>query len=569
MERNPGKAEQGLMDKALLARVEKQAWFHRFPRALPFTLFAIALFATGLFVNNFERLDREAATARLAQQATDLANELEYKAAENTVYLNAAASLFSGSEEVSKRQLSDLIADLGERASERGVLGVGWAHWINASEIEAFQAERRETMADFTVRPVPASPFAEMAVISVLFPDTATNHGALGFDMYSEQTRRAAIDAAISTGRAAASGKVQLVQDFNRNSTPGFLIYVPVFERQSSDRRWAKGPLKGFVYSPIRAQEFLSAALRRVPHDDINVAIYDGPVNPVNKLAESVIEGSQGEVTRRAVVVGDRSWTLLVTSVNTRLLSPVSRLTLLFGITLSLLILALSWLATTRAAEDRKVLEWLTQQNAIRLSLTRELNHRVKNTLANVLSIVSLTRRRSRSIDDFAEGLTGRIRALSATHDLLSQRDWSDALLGEVVTSELAPYLDPGDPHADLDGPEVALAPNDALSLGLALHELATNAAKYGALSTPEGRVSVRWHLTSPEVCEVDWKESGGPPVIAPERRGFGLDLIEKIVSHELKAAVELDFAEDGVRCRLKVPVRGLGTFAMRQSRDD
>lgn len=558
------------MDKALLARVEKQAWFHRFPRALPFTLFAIALLATGLFVNNFERLDRQAASARLTQQATDLANELEYKAAENTVYLNAAASLFSGSEVVSKRQLSDLIANLGERASERGVLGVGWVNWINASELEDFQAERRQSlgMADFTVRPIPASPFADMAVISVLFPDTATNHRALGFDMYSELTRRAAIDAAISTGRPSTSGKVQLVQDSNRSTTPGFLIYVPVFERQPSDRRWAKGALKGFVYSPIRAQEFLSAALRRVPHQDINVTIYDGPESRSNKLAESLVEGLQGEATRRTVVVGDRSWSLVVTSVNTRLLSPVSRVTLLFGITLSLLVLALSWLATARAVEDRKVLEWLTQQNAIRLSLTRELNHRVKNTLANVLSIVSLTRRRSRSIQDFAEGLTGRIRALSATHDLLSQRDWSDALLGEVVTSELAPYLDPGDPHADLDGPEVALAPNDALSLGLALHELATNAAKYGALSTPEGRVSVRWRLTSPEVCEVDWKESGGPSVIAPEQRGFGLDLIEKIVSHELRAAVELDFAPGGVRCRLKVPVRGLGTFAMRQCRD-
>ncbi len=559
------------MDKALLARVEKQAWFHRFPRALPFTLFTIALVVTGLFVNNFERLDRATASAQLAQQATDLANELEYKAAENTVYLNAAASLFSGSEEVSKRQLSDLIADLGERANERGVLGVGWANWIKADQIEAFQAERRETDGsdDFTIQPAPASPYADMAVISVLFPDTAANHAALGYDMYSEETRRAAIDAAISTGRASATGKVQLVQDLNRAATPGFLIYVPVFERLPYSQRWAKGPLKGLVYSPIRAQEFLTAALRRVPHDEINVRIYDGPPLEATKLAESLVEGSQGETTRRTVVVADRTWTLVVTSVNTRLLSPVSRLTLLFGIMVSLLILALSWLATTRAAEDRKVLEWLKEQNAIRLSLTRELNHRVKNTLANVLSIVSLTRRRSRSIDEFAEGLTGRIRALSATHDLLSQRDWSDALLGEVVTSELAPYLDPDDPHADLEGPEVALAPNDALSLGLALHELATNAAKYGALSTPNGRVSIKWRLATPEVCEVDWKESGGPPVIAPERRGFGLDLIEKIVSHELRTAVELHFDPDGARCRLKVPVRGLRTFAMRQPRED
>lgn len=557
------------MDKALLARVEKQAWFQRFPRALPFALFIIALLATGLFVNNFERLDRTSRQAQLGQQAADLGNELEYKVAENTVYLNAAASLFSSSTDVTRRELQDLIADLGERTAERGVLGVGWARWMTGQDIAVFQQAQQEFSGspDFTVRPVPASPFAEMAVITVLAPETLANHTALGFDMYSEQIRRSAMDAAISTGRAAATRKVTLVQDLGQTSTPGFLIYVPVFERQVAGRTWVKGPLKGFVYSPIRAQEFLSAALRRVAHQNINVRIYDGPPAPANLLAQSIVEGNEGETVRRTVQVADRTWTLVISSVETRLLSPVSRLTLLAGLLVSLLILALSWLTTARAAEDRKVLEWLSQQNAIRLSLTRELNHRVKNTLANVLSIVSLTRRRSRSIDEFAEGLTGRIRALSATHDLLSQRDWNDAPLDQVVTSELAPYLDPDDSHAILEGPDVALAPNDALSLGLALHELATNAAKYGALSTPAGRVSITWRLISDKVCEVEWQESGGPPVAAPSRRGFGLDLIEKIVSHELKAAVELDFKPEGVHCRLKVPVRGVGTFAIRQPR--
>lgn len=556
------------MDEALLSRVEKQAWFHRYPRAMPFTLFAMSLLATALFVNNFERLDREAASAKLVRQASDLANELEYKAGENTVYLNAAASLFSASENVTQRELQDLIADLGERAEERGVLGIGWARWMKAGEIASVLAEQQQTGGDeaFTIRPVPADQFADMAVITVLAPEIPANRRAMGYDMYSEPVRRAAIDSAISSGQAGVSGKVHLVQD-EGSTISGFLIYVPVFERQSNGRRWVKGQLKGFVYSPIRSQEFLRAALRRVPQDNINVRIYDGPVAEANLIAQNIVEGRQGDGMRYSVPIGDRSWTLVVNPVETRLLSTVSRLTLLSGILFSLLVLALSWLATSRAAEDRQVLEWLTQQNAIRLSLTRELNHRVKNTLANVLSIVSLTRRRSHSIDEFAEGLNGRIRALSATHDLLAQRDWSGAPLNEVVKSELAPYLDPDDSHADLEGPDVALAPNHALSLGLALHELATNAAKYGALSTPAGRVAIKWRLLSDRVCEVDWKESGGPKVIAPSSRGFGLDLIEKIVSHELKAAVELEFAPDGVHCRLKVPVRGSSTFAMRRAR--
>ena len=155
-------------------------------------------------------------------------------------------------------------------------------------------------------------------------------------------------------------------------------------------------------------------------------------------------------------------------------------LTLAPGAILGLLLMVVGMLIINRAAEDRKVLEWLSRQSAIRDSLTRELNHRVKNTLANVLSIVSLTRRRSKDIDEFAESLTGRIRALSATHDLLSQSNWTDALLGEVIRNELAPYLQDTEKHVELSGPEVRLAPNDAMSLGLAIHELATNALKHG-----------------------------------------------------------------------------------------
>src|SRR5690606_23996653 len=140
-------------------------------------------------------------------------------------------------------------------------------------------------------------------------------------------------------------------------------------------------------------------------------------------------------------------------------LSPLSRATLVFGAVLAVLVMFIARLVTKRAAEDRAALEWLSGQAAIRTSLTRELNHRVKNTLANVLSIVALTRRRSVDLDDFAESLVGRIRALSATHDLLSQSDWSNAPIVDIVRSELAPYMaDAG--HVEMSGPDISLAPN-------------------------------------------------------------------------------------------------------------
>jgi two-component sensor histidine kinase len=157
------------------------------------------------------------------------------------------------------------------------------------------------------------------------------------------------------------------------------------------------------------------------------------------------------------------------------------------------------------------------------------------------------------------------LRALSATHDILSQSDWTEAAIGDIVHSELAPYIEAGEGQIDMHGPTISLAPNDALSLGLAIHELATNAAKYGALSVPGGRVAVDWRMASATIAEIYWRERGGPRVEPPKRRGFGLDLIEKVVAHELRAPVDLDFASEGVQCMLQVPVRRPGEFSLRQ----
>jgi two-component sensor histidine kinase len=222
-------------------------------------------------------------------------------------------------------------------------------------------------------------------------------------------------------------------------------------------------------------------------------------------------------------------------------------------------------LMTQQALEDGRSLDLLFEQNSIRNSLTRELNHRVKNTLANVLSIVALTRRRATGLDDFAEGIDARIRALSATHDLLTQSEWGTTPLRSVIEVELAPYAHDRDHEIVLDGPVVELAPNDALSLGLAVHELATNAAKFGALSVAGGRIEVRWKAQGEALARIEWIESGGPVVTKPLQRGFGTELIEKIVAHELRHPVELDFDTSGVRCTLLVPVRQLGQFALRE----
>ncbi len=201
-----------------------------------------------------------------------------------------------------------------------------------------------------------------------------------------------------------------------------------------------------------------------------------------------------------------------------------------------------------KAAEERQRL------------LLDELNHRVKNTLATVQSIALQTRRGTETPAAFEAAFLARLEALARVHDLLSQVSWEGASLAAVVRQTLAPHLVANNPveRLTLDGPDVRLGPNAAVTLTMAFHELATNAAKYGALSIEAGQVDVRWradNLGAPSCVEIVWRESGGPPVVAPARRGFGSRFLERGLAREFDGDVELEFARDGVCCRMRMPL--------------
>ena len=552
------------MDKALLARVEKQAWFHRHSRGLPLLLFCLVGLATLLSVYAIERTNRLREELLIERNVTEIVTGIERRAAENIALLKAGSAFFAFRDAVSQRDFQEFASGLRPGEDYHGSLGIGWMKWVPTSDIEAFEAEKRAEGNNLTIYPRPGPGQSAAVPVVYLDPDTPANRNAIGFNMYSDPERRAAMDMAFKLRQPVATGKVHLAQDKGDPAKTGFLVYMPVFRQDSGGQ-----VLKGFVYSPFRTDEFLEATSEAYRGGRAEVAVYDGAVHRDRLLAGGIEQASDGQdaSTQRAVTVGQRKWIVSVRLKRRDALSPLSTVTLMFGAVVALLVMLVARLVTKRANEDRMVLEWLTDQSAIRTSLTRELNHRVKNTLANVLSIISLTRRRSDNIDDFADSLTGRVRALSATHDLLSQTDWSNAPISKVIGSELAPYIQDSEKHVEMRGPEVSLAPNDALSLGLAVHELATNAAKYGALSTDEGRVSITWRLMTPELIEVHWREEGGPAVVPPAKRGFGRELIEKIVAQELKAEVELEFSPGGVECRLRVPVRQLSDFALRANK--
>jgi len=179
--------------------------------------------------------------------------------------------------------------------------------------------------------------------------------------------------------------------------------------------------------------------------------------------------------------------------------------------------------------------------------LMDELNHRVKNTLATVQAIAQQTLRATPTPVEFRDAFEARLLALSTTHDLLTAAGWQAAPLTEVLRVELRPF---GPERYTITGPEVDLSPAEAVALGLVFHELATNAAKYGALSTSEGRVDVHWTRTDGRM-DLTWTETGGPPVAPPTRRGFGSRLIERSLQGQLGGETHLDFAPAGLVCRV------------------
>ena len=540
-------------------------WYERFPRALPIGIFVLISAVTLVSVGAIESTETRRRSAQLAQTAKVVASALERRANANAAYLRSGAAVFATQQAVDAPLFQTFIAQLRLDSDYRGAEGIGWAMRVDKDRIgEVEAAMRRLGPRRFSIRPLPSEDQAYAIPVMYLQPETERSRRALGFNMYSEGRRREAMNEATRYARPTATGKVVLIQEGDGGRAPGFLIYMPVFGLGPDGAR----QLRGFVYSPFVAKDFLASSLSLEDDGKVAVRLYDGTVDPANLMVEVPLDEPSGKVATESFTIANHPWVLEVEGEQPSRLSPLSLLTLLFGMLVASLLLVMARLVMRQAAEDRVALAWFEEQASIRNSLTRELNHRVKNTLANVLSIVSLTRRRARDLDSFAGSLEGRIRALSATHDLLTQSEWGTTPIRAVVNAELAPYVQDSEKVLDISGPAVELAPNDALSLGLAIHELATNAAKYGALSVPAGRVAVTWQLITQDLARIEWAERGGPPVDQEARkRGFGTELIEKIVAHELRNPVDLRFEPEGVRCTIILPVRRPIEFAIRAGR--
>jgi PAS domain S-box-containing protein len=288
----------------------------------------------------------------------------------------------------------------------------------------------------------------------------------------------------------------------------------------NGDWMWDEGQYRIFGVDPERF-EVTSANIQKLLHPD-----------DVDELRKLITEFAKGVRTYEAEFRinrpdGEQRWCVGTAAATMDLNGRVIRVS---GVTVDI--------TERKHAEERQNL------------LTREVDHRAKNALALAQSIVRLTR--ADSVKEYAERVEGRINALARVHTILSLSSWQGAEIGKLISEEMAPYASSG--QVQSFGPEVALQPRMAQTLALALHELLTNSAKYGALSTLSGHLSITWQSVDDKLA-LTWEETGGPPVCEPAFRGFGTRGLMASIESQLGGEALFDWRPEGLVCRLLVPI--------------
>jgi two-component sensor histidine kinase len=201
----------------------------------------------------------------------------------------------------------------------------------------------------------------------------------------------------------------------------------------------------------------------------------------------------------------------------------------------------------------------LKDRDRARARTVNELNHRMKNMLAIIQAIAAETRRRASSLEEFGKAFEGRLTALAKSHEALGDREWHGGDLAALITQCCTPFCDKS--TLDLEGPPVELPPKAAIGIGMVIHELATNAAKYGALSIPIGKVQVHWDLPEEgglRILRLQWREQHGPPMPGARKEGFGTVLLRSIIEGDLGGKLDMTFTRDGLHCIICIPMNAL-----------
>ena len=510
------------------------------------------------------RLDERAAYDRFAYVVERFLDLLDQRQQVHAQTLSSGAALVTVLGDVRAAQWRSVYEQLRIAERHPGVQGFGYAMVVrphaHAAHVEDMRAQG---YVDYAINP----PGERETVTSIVYlePYDWRNRRAHGYDMFSEPVRRAAMERARDTGAIASSARVTLVQETDTDVQPGFLLYAPIYgplpdAPSVEDRRRA---LRGFVYSPVRAVDFGTSLMARFENETgpfLSVEVFDGASNAPDSLMFAA-RAQQAEAGARSHEIAyerfGHTWRMRIRALPAfeRSLDTRARKAILFGgLAITALMGALAGVMVARQREH-------AANARTKDIIAREMSHRVKNLLSVIQSVASRSLSDGRSLGEARQVFADRIAALARVHTALIDAQWSGALLGDLVHGELAPF----GARVATFGPRVRVNGQMSQHLAMAVHELATNAVKYGALSQPGGSVRVEWDVSERDGepwFSFAWREIGGPPVSEPTREGFGQKLLRRLLGSSISAQPVIVYEATGLRYSFHCPLSRIGAAA-------
>ncbi|MBC7282017.1 CHASE domain-containing protein [Hoeflea sp.] len=518
-------------------------------------------------------------TAAASWYTIDHANKMSFSAiAENAVQrlsdridshillVKSTEALFEAIGEVpTAEEFKTFVGHLQKSEQFSGVQGIGFARYVPAgSQSDVAIAQELERNYGIARTPWPETTEDIRVPMVLIEPQTSRSLGALGFDMYSNPVRRAAILAALTEQRLRASGSVELVRENSNDKQAGFVMYTPFLDAES-------GRPIGFVFAPFRIGDLFESALNRLPVLPVHISAWDGEPAESSLIYQTAGDPETrfgiGQKVRTSLTVAGRIWTLEIqpSSIYTPPVDQTRSFMLMVAAVLLAAALAASSHSQQRTIEVGEILREETERALTeRELLLQEMKHRIKNMIARVLAISRQTARASQSLPDFSQSFSARLQAMAASQDLLARTAWQGADLETLLVQELK-QLFGDDPIEDkFSGPKVELNEAATQAFGLAFHELATNALKYGSARFPGGVLDVTWTITWQRGTEADliltWSERSEEPLdapmteAAPGKGGFGTRLLDATIRGEMGGSITSAKNEYGIDVTISVP---------------
>ncbi|PQM28336.1 histidine kinase [Sphingopyxis lindanitolerans] len=487
-----------------------------------------------------------------ADQAANVATQVNMRLRDHVAVLEGVRALYQSDSAASGPGIRAYLRALRPQVRTPGMEGVGIAAAMRQGTPAAIEARLLENYGE----PIKVWPVTDQPVgfpVILVEPYTPRRYVALGFDMYSEPVRRAAMRRAWQTGRPAASGVVELTQErAAKVKQPGFLIYLPVYANGGAEAAEAATvggtrPVEAFVYAPFRIHDMVRAVFGSQLKTIKGIEIYagDGPSAP-----RVFHQGTMGwDAHEEKLHIADREWTMRISY--GRLLERLGRPLgiFLFGLALAILATQLHRVQQRRVGAAQALAAEQARHAEDRELMMGEMAHRMKNAFARIGALARITLRDSANLDEFETKFDGRLRALSDAKQMLVTGLVDRVELDRIIARELDLT---GHVIRDIEGPDVRLGEDGAQAMALAIHELVTNSTKYGALSGT-GHLSVGWRRDAGDV-ELRWAESGlaATPDIATE--SFGTQFIRTLIERQLKGSWQRSAAQNTLSILIRWP---------------